>query len=148
VIVVDANVFLRALIKPEDPGIQWMHEAATSLFDRAGRGEVMLTTSESVFAEIAFVLMSKSHYGRSVADTCADMLTLVANPGLEFPGKPQVSLALSLWTQRPALGFVDALMAAHALTPGNELATFDAIFERMPEINRLSWTSSDTSSPI
>lgn len=95
-IVVDANVFLRALIKPEDPRNQWMHEAANALFDRASRGEVVLTTSESVFAEIAFVLMSKSHYSRSAPETCADMLTLVANPGLEFPGKPQVSLAISL----------------------------------------------------
>ena len=143
-IVVDANVFLRALIKPKDPTIVWMHEAATALLGRAGRGEVTLTTSESVFAEIAFVLMSKAHYSRSVADTCADMLTLITNPGLEFPGKPQVALTLSLWMQRPALGFVDALMAAHALTPGNQLATFDSIFERMPEIPRLSWNPSET----
>lgn len=141
-IVVDANVFLRSLIKPEDPSIQWMHEAAVALFDRASRGEVVLTTSESVFAEIAFVLMSRSHYGRSAADTCAQMLTLIANPGLEFPGKPQVSLAISLWMQRPALGFVDALMAAHALTPGNQLASF----ERMPEIDRLPWSPDEARS--
>jgi predicted nucleic acid-binding protein len=128
------------LIKPEDPGIQWMHEAAVALFDRASRGELMLTTSESVFAEITFVLMSRSHYSHSAADTCAHMLTLIANPGLEFPGKLQVSLAISLWMQRPALGFVDALMAAHALTPGNQLASFDAVFERMPEIDRLPWS--------
>jgi predicted nucleic acid-binding protein len=51
--------------------------------------------------------------------------------------------ALELWTGRPRLGFVAALTAAYAQSPGTLLATFDADFDSIPGLER--W-SPDTSS--
>ena len=53
---VDANVFLRHLTR-DDPT---MAAACFAVFQRAQRNEVAITTSETVVAEVVYVLTSKS----------------------------------------------------------------------------------------
>lgn len=55
---VDANVFIRHLTG-DDPR---KAQACLALFQQAQRNEVRLTTSETVIAEVVYVLSSKNLY--------------------------------------------------------------------------------------
>jgi predicted nucleic acid-binding protein len=139
-VVVDANVFLRSLIKPKKPGIAWMHEAAKDLFRQADRGAAVLTTTDAVVAEVAFILTARTHYGLTAEDACARLVPLLAIRNLRFAGKQQVLRALEIWSNQPRMGFVDALVAAYAESPGHTLASFDRGFDRMAEpVARHMW---------
>jgi predicted nucleic acid-binding protein len=138
-ILVDANVFLRAIVKPANPGIQWMHEDARTLFTRANRGEMQLTTTDAIIAEVAFVLTSKAHYALSVDNACARMIPLVGIRTLRFHGKRQVIRALTLWPQHSRLDFPDVLLAAYADLEGLTLASFDRGLDRFGNLDRHAW---------
>ena len=140
-IFLDANIFLRALTQSTDPVIQGMHEHASDLFRRAERGEVEVTTSDAVLAEVAFVLTSKAHYQLAVGDAAGRLATLLRVRGVKLRDKRIVLRALDLWTAHPRLGFVDALTASYAQQSGVELATFDRDFDDLPDIVR--WQATD-----
>lgn len=61
-ILLDANIFLRALTRSTDPSIQPMYEWPSDLFRRAEGGGIEVTASDAVIAEVAFILTSKAHY--------------------------------------------------------------------------------------
>jgi predicted nucleic acid-binding protein len=138
-VLLDANVFLRAIVKSPDPRIQWMHEDAQALFTSANRGEEQLTTTDAIIAEVAFVLTSKAHYGLSANDACARMKPLVRIRALQFHGKSHVLRALDLWPQHPRLDFPDVLLAVHADLDGLTLASFDRGFDRFGNLDRYPW---------
>jgi predicted nucleic acid-binding protein len=138
-VLLDANVFLRAIVKSPDPRIQWMHEDAQTLFARANRGEEQLTTIDAIIAEVAFVLTSKAHYGLSVNDACARMKPLVRIRTLQFHGKNHVLRALDLWPQHPRLDFPDVLLAVCADLDGLTLASFDRGLDRFGNLDRFAW---------
>lgn len=52
---IDANVFIRHLTRDDPEKAQ----ACFELFQKAGQREITLTTSESVIAEVVYVLSSK-----------------------------------------------------------------------------------------
>jgi predicted nucleic acid-binding protein len=135
-IFLDANIFLRALTQSTDPGIQRMNEQASDLFRRAERGEIEVTTSDAVIAEVAFILTSKAHYQLAVGDAAGRMTTLLRVRGFKLRDKRIILRALDLWTAQPRVGFVDALTASYALQTGMELATFDTDFDQIPNITR------------
>ena len=138
-IVVDANVFLRAFTEPTNTSLKWMQEEARHLFLDANAGELELTTTDAVVAEVAFVLTAKSHYQLSPQDACARLLSILQIRNLRFPTKPQTLRALDIWTQHPKLGFVDALVAAHAEAADNVLATFDQDYTRVGDVSLHQW---------
>ena len=135
-IFVDANVFLRALVRPSDEQVQRMHDAAVALFRRAEKGEIELTTSDAVIAEVAFILTSKAHYHLDPDDAAGRLAAMLRLRGLRMPQKRILLRALDLWTTYPALGFVDVLTASYSQQAGIELATFDAHFDRFTDIAR------------
>jgi len=135
-ILLDANIFLRALTQSTDPVIQHMNEAAADLLRRAERGEVGVTTSDAVIAEVAFILTSKAHYQLAVGDATDLIATLLRVRGLKLRDKRIILRALDLWAAKPKFGFVDALTASYAQQPGIELATFDRDFDDLPGITR------------
>jgi predicted nucleic acid-binding protein len=135
-IFLDANFFLRALTRSNDPGVMRLNEIAGDLFRQAERGEIELTTCDAVVAEVAFILTSKAHYQLSAADAAGRIATLLRLRGVKLRDKRIVQEALDLWTEHPSLGFVDALVASYALRFGAELATFDRHFDRLSEIPR------------
>jgi predicted nucleic acid-binding protein len=141
VIVLDANVILRALTISHDPRVRRMNDLADTLFRQVGRGEAEVTTSDAVLAEAAFILTARSHYQVPIAEAAAKLTALVALPGFKLPDKQAILRALDLWTANPRLGFVDALVAAYAQRPGMQLATFDSDFDGLPGITR--WESPD-----
>lgn len=135
-IFLDANMFLRALTRSPDPAIQRMNRIAGDLFREAERGDVDVTTSEAVIAEVAYVLTSKAHYRLAVEDAAGRLAAMLRPSGVKIRVKRVVLHALDLWADNPALGFVDALTAIHARQPGVELATFDTDFDTIPGITR------------
>lgn len=143
-IFLDANIFLRALTRSPDPRIQRMNETAGDLLRAAERGDVEMTTSDAVIAEVAFILTSRAHYQLTVPDAAGRIATLVRPRGVKLRDKRIVLRALDLWMASPKLGFVDALTASYAQQPGVELATFDSDFDHLSDIVR--WRPDDASS--
>jgi predicted nucleic acid-binding protein len=140
-IVLDANVFLRALTEPSDPSLVWMQDAARQLFLDAAAGTVELTTTDAVIAEVAFVLTAKTHYRLDPRDACERLLPLLQIGHVRFATKRQTLRAPDIWTEHPSIGFVDALVAACAASPKNTLATFDRDYDRISALtSRHAWT--------
>ncbi len=137
-IFLDANILLRALVRSPDPRIRRMNQIAGDLLRAAERGDVEVTTSDAVIAEVAFILTSRAHYQLAASDAAGRIATLVRLRGVKLRDKRIVLRALDLWTANPNLGFVDALTASYAQQPGVELATFDSDFDHLPEIVRWS----------
>jgi predicted nucleic acid-binding protein len=138
-VLLDANVFLRALVKLPDPAIHWMHEDARALFRAANDGDEHLTTTDAIIAEVAFVLTSRAHYALSVEDACARMKPLVGIRTLRFHGKRHVVRALTLWPHHPRLDFPDVLLAVYADLNNLTLASFDRGFDRFDNLDRYPW---------
>ena len=141
-IFLDANVLLRAFVQPDDPLTQRFSQVATELLRRAGRGEVEITTSDAVLAEVAFILTAKAHANLPVPIAAGFLASFVQLRGFRHSEKRSILSALDTWTNRPRLGFVDALTAAYAQSPGVRLATFDTDFDGLPGIDR--WQPNQT----
>jgi predicted nucleic acid-binding protein len=135
-IFVDANVFLRALAHPRDQGSEGRADIAQELFRLAGLGELEITTSDAILAEVAFVLTARAHYQLPDAEAAALINTIVQLRGFRHQDKPTIERALEMWARIPRLGFADALAAAYAQAPGMRLATFDSDFDGIPGIDR------------
>ncbi len=135
---VDANYFLRYLVRPTTLETAAMHARATVLFEAVERGEEDITTSEAVLADVAYLLASKHHYNVPSADVAAYLTPILRLRHFRLPrGQKRLYLrALELWAASPALGFVDALTAATLERTGMVLATFDTDFDRLPGITR------------
>lgn len=135
-IFLDANMFLRTLVRPDDPKSERMSGISAELFRRAARDEITMTTSDAVLAEVAFILTAKTHASLPVPVAAGLLATIVRGRGFRIGDKRAILSALDIWTARPRLGFVDALTAACAQTPGIRLATFDSDFDGLPGIDR------------
>ena len=135
-IFLEANIFLRALIHSTDPAIQRMNQHAGDLLRQAERGDVDVTTSDAVIAEVALILTSKSHYQLPVGDAASRLATILRLRGVKLRDKRVILRALDLWASHPKLGFVDALTASCAQQPDTQLATFDSDFDDLPDIVR------------
>lgn len=140
-IFVDANVLLRALMPPATARVAAQQQIAFSLFRRAERGEIELTTSEAVLAEVAFIMTNKRHYGLPVEEAVGRLLPYVRSRGMHFDRTGVVHDALLIWRDHPSLGFVDAVAAAYGKQPKIELATFDAGLDRVSGVRRYDLAS-------
>ena len=130
---VDTNIFLRYLTR-DDPV---KAEACFRLLEQARKGEIALTTSESVIAEVVFVLSSPRVYGLSREDVRARLYPLLALEGLKLPERSKYFRALDLYANH-AVDFEDALTAAEMERSGiSELYSYDADFDRMENVARL-----------
>lgn len=111
-IFLDANLFLRALTRSDQPDVQSTSRAAADLFRRADLGEVELITPDAVIAEVAFVLTARARYALAADDAAARIATLLRLRGVRLRDKRIILRALDIWAEHPGLGFVDALTAA------------------------------------
>jgi predicted nucleic acid-binding protein len=129
-IFLDANIFVRHLVRPSTSQDQTYQQRAAALFDLVDAGTTEVTTSEATLAEVAYILTSPRHYGTS-RETAADGLkALLRPPACRMPSKDMSLLALDIWVDHPKLSFPDALAAAYSMVRGYELATFDAALSR------------------
>ena len=138
-IFLDTNVILRYLTRSNDPAEQAMEQQAAALFDAVDRGEELVTTSEVVFHEAAYILMSNSHYGLERSLVAGYLDALLALGGLRLPrGERSVmQRALELFESNPGLDMADCLVASRSERLGIPLATFDRRLSALPSVE--SW---------
>jgi predicted nucleic acid-binding protein len=130
---VDANVFIRHLTG-DDPR---KAQACLALFQQAQRNEVRLTTSETVIAEVVYVLSSKNLYNVTRRDIRALLYPLLTLPGLRLTHRKTYLRALDLYAAHP-LDFEDALLVAHMERQNAaDLYSYDREFDRIASITRL-----------
>jgi predicted nucleic-acid-binding protein len=117
-VFVDAKVFLRFLTDdvPEQAA------AARSLLERAAQGDVGLTTSAMVVAELVWVM--ESYYGLPREQVYQNAMAVVLMDGMALPEEGIVVEALAAYMDL-RVDFVDAFnagwMRAHGLS---QIATF------------------------
>jgi uncharacterized protein len=131
---VDTNVFVR-MLTGDDP----QKEASCSLlFERVRDGQEEVATSEAVIAEIAFVLSSRSTYGLTAEAVRDRVKPLLELQGLRVPFKQTCLRALDIFASAPAIGFDDALIAAHMERQSiTELYSYDHHFDRVSNVQRI-----------
>jgi uncharacterized protein len=131
--LVDANIFVR-LLTGDDPQ---KASRCLALFKRARLGEVNFTTSESIIAEVAYVLTSPRSYRIPRAAVAAALRPLLVDPGLQIDHKATVLSALDLWKDS-TLDFADCMAAARGRHTGlHGVYSYDRDFDRIPGIRRL-----------
>lgn len=129
---VDTSVFVRILTK-DDPV---KFERCLSLLERAERGETRLVTSESVVAEIVYVLSGQIY--RTARSVIAELLPpLLENRGLTLDHKQSVIEALAIYGES-GLDFEDCLSVAHTHRLGlGAIYSYDRHFDRIPSLRRV-----------
>lgn len=134
----DASFIVRHLVTPTTVEQRTMAETAHALFAAVRRGDELVTTTEVVLHEVAYVLASKHHYNQPPAAIVASLRALLLLPGFTLPRglKRRYLRALDIYASYPALGFADAIVAAAAEQLGFPLATFDAHFNRLSGLTR------------
>lgn len=128
----DANIFIRHLTRDDPQKAQ----ACFALFQRAERNEVELTTSESVIAEVVYVLSSRATYDVPRADIRALLYPLVMLPGLKLPHRRMYLRALDIYASTK-LDFEDALTVAHMERLHiTQVVSYDRDFDGLQGITR------------
>jgi len=129
----DANIFLRYLVA----GDESKANACFALFQRVKSGREVVTTSEAIVAEIAYVLRSRAHYALPPGEIAARLSPLLTLRGLKLPLKRTYLRALEIWTSYAALDFEDALTLAHLerlrLTA---VTSYDTDFDQIANVER------------
>jgi predicted nucleic acid-binding protein len=130
---VDANIFIRHLTR-DDPE---KAKACFELFKRAQQNEITLTTSESVIAEVVYVLSSKQLYNLSREEIRAFLYPLLLLKGLRLTHRKTYLRALDLYAVYP-IDFEDALVVAHMERQKiAEVYSYDEDFDRVAGIKRV-----------
>lgn len=135
-IFLDANYLLRAIVAPATPQDQPKAAEAITLLRTMRDGDIEVTTSEAILAEVAFILTAPRHYGLSAAEATLRLRAILSESNFRLPQKSRYLRALDIWTANAHLGFVDALTVAYTERSSLELATFDAHFDAFTEISR------------
>ena len=127
---VDTNIFLRYLTK-DDPS---KYEKCREMFKRAMKGEIVITTSGMVIAELVWTLLS--YYKVPKAEVIEKVSVIVGTKNLSIPEKHMVADALVLYA-RKNIYFIDAYNAVFMRYHGlREIFSYDEDFELMEDIQR------------
>lgn len=130
---VDTNIFVRYLTK-DDPV---KARACFEMFKQAERNDIGLYTSESIIAEVVYVLSSPRLYGLSHDEIRARLLPLLTLAGLRFPDRTVCLRALELYAAFP-VDFEDALTVAHMERQKiTEIYSYDRDFDKIADVQRL-----------
>jgi predicted nucleic acid-binding protein len=130
---IDTNIFLRYLTQDD----KQKHRACFLLFQKAEQNEASLTTSESVLAEVVFVLSSKKHYRVSRQQIQIALSRLLILPGLRVRHHTTYIKALG-WYAASTLDFEDCLTMAHMQREGLKiLYSYDRDFDQFTGVKRI-----------
>lgn len=136
--LLDANIFLRALVRPQSDAERVMAQQSTALFERLAAGTEEATTIEAILETVCYVLRSRAHYGLTPAEIAARLRPLLLVRGLKLPHKRMYLRALDLWAASPRLDFDDVLLIAHSERLGDaEITSFDTDFDGIPGVRRV-----------
>jgi predicted nucleic acid-binding protein len=129
---IDTNIFIRHFTK--DDAVK--ARACLALFQEAQKGKVTITTSETIIAEVVFVLSSKKLYALDRATIQALLFPLLMIRGLKLQYKRTLIHALELYCQYN-VDFEDALAVAHMERQGiTTLFSYDRGFDDMKMVKR------------
>ena len=128
----DANPILRFITRDRPD-----HAAAARLlFEQVARGQVSVTTSESIIVEVVQVLSSRVLYRLPRQEVQRDVNMVLSMKGLKLRGKRFYQRALELYASS-AVDFVDALCVAQMEQQGIKvILSFDRDFDRFPTVQR------------
>jgi len=127
---VDTNIFLRYLTK-DDPS---KYEKCREMFKKAMKGEIAITTSGMVIAELVWTLLS--YYKVPKAEVIEKVSVIVGTKNLSIPDKNIVADALVLYG-RNNIDFIDAYNAIFMRYHGlREIYSYDEDFDLMEDIQR------------
>ena len=127
----DTNIIVRYLTG-DDPA---KAQACLALFQRVQQGDEELASSETIIAEVTYVLTSQ--YGLAHGEIAARLRPLLALPGLKLTHKRVVQQAMERYADSPRLDFEDALSVEHMARLGIQtIVSNDRDFDRVPEITR------------
>lgn len=130
---VDTNIFIRFLT--DDDKIK--AKSCFDLFQKANKKEILLTTSESVLAEVVYILSSKQLYNLEAEYICQILSPIIEIKGLKFASKKFFKKALRIYAEFN-IDFEDALSVSHMYYTGiKEIYSFDKDFDKFDEIKRL-----------
>src|SRR5208282_1902135 len=116
-LLLDANVLARFLVQ-DDPK---QSAAATALFEKAERHDVMLHWDGLTVAETVYVLIGR--YGQRRSDVVNVLLAIIQNAGVETAEREIVTDALQRFGAMN-VDFPDAWLAARAARLGRQVASF------------------------
>ena len=127
--LLDADVVLRFLT--QDNPVQ--SKAATALFEKAKKKEVVLELDAVMLAEVIYLL--DGYYKRSRQDIASILLRLVSSPGIQVKNPTTVVNALLRFKNEP-VDFPDVWLAAQAAESKTPAASFDKDLDRFPDATR------------
>lgn len=127
---IDTNVFLRYLTK-DDPS---KFERCRQMFKRALEGEITLSTSEMVIAELIWTL--QSYYKVPKAEVVEKVSVILGTENLFVLNKDILADALVLYA-RKNIDFIDAYNAVFMKYQGlREIYSYDEDFDMIEDIER------------
>ncbi len=128
----DANIFLRYFTR-DDPE---KAERCRELLQRVRTGEEEVTTSESVIAEVVYVLSSARLYGLDPERIRALLFPVLTLKGMQLRERRLYLQALDLYVEHH-LDFEDALTVAHVQRRGiPAIVSYDRDFDQVKGIRR------------
>ena len=127
---VDTNIFLRYLTK-DDPS---RYEKCREMFKKAMKGDIAITTSGIVIAELVLTLLS--YYKVPKAEVIEKVTVIVGTKNLSIADKHIVADALVLYA-RKNIDFIDAYNAIFMRYQGlRDIYSYDEDFELIEDIRR------------
>ena len=124
-IFLDTSAIVQPFQSSADPLQVEMTRRSSQLLRQIATGMVDATTSEAAVAEAAYVMSGSRFLRQDAREVAATLAALLNSPRLRFSTKPACQRALAIWSERPAIGFVDALTVAYVEQGDLELASFD-----------------------
>jgi predicted nucleic acid-binding protein len=129
-VFVDTNIFLRYLTK-DDPS---KYEKCREMFKKAMKGDIAITTSGMVIAELVWTLLS--YYKVPKAEVVEKVSVIVGTKNLSIPDKHVVADALVVYA-RKNIDFIDAYNAIFMRYQGlRGIYSYDEDFDLIEEIRR------------
>ena len=130
---VDANIFIRFITKDDPEKARRCYE----LFAAAEKRKIVLTTNESILAEVVYILSSRSLYGLPTKKIKELLVPLVSLKGLQLERKKEFLLALEIYSIK-AIDFEDALAASRMKFDGIEtIYSYDRHFDKLAWVKRI-----------
>jgi predicted nucleic acid-binding protein len=129
---IDTNIFIRHLTGDDAVKAQ----ACLALFQKAQRNEIALTTSETIVAEVVYVLSSRQLYNLPRTQIRALLYPLLSLRGLKLAYRKTYLRALDLYATYP-IDFEDAMAVAHMERQKiTDIVSYDKGFDRIPAVGR------------
>ncbi len=128
----DSNVFLRYFTRDDPDKAQRCYE----LFQRVQSGAEQVTTSESVIAEVVYVLSSPRLYAVPRTDIQALLLSILTLRGMRLPNRRLYVRALDVYAEHN-IDFKDALTVAHVERKRlDAILSYDRDFDQVASVRR------------